>query len=44
MVKTTFFNGLRHPAIGIVRDGIFELLAQPGEYQDYKGKLGCKHK
>jgi len=40
MVKTTFFNGLRHPAIGIVRDGIFELLAQPGKYQAYKGKLG----
>lgn len=41
MVKTTFFNGVRHPAIGIIhKDGNFELLAQPGDYPAYKAKLG----
>lgn len=40
MVKTTFFNGVPHPAIGIVRkDTGFEVLARPG-YQAYKEKLG----
>ncbi len=39
MVKTTFFNGVRHPSIGILRkDGSFELLRTFG-YEDYKGKL-----
>lgn len=39
MVKTTFFNGVRHPAIGVVhKDGGFELLAQP-DYAAYKAKL-----
>jgi len=41
MVKTTLFNGVRHPAIGIVtKDGDFILLAEPGKYADYKAKLG----
>lgn len=41
MVKTTFFNGVSHPAIGIVKsDGEFVLLAQPGDYEAYKAKLG----
>lgn len=40
MVKTTFFNGVRHPAIGMMdKDGEFHLLASPG-YEDYKAKLG----
>lgn len=40
MVKTTFFNGIKHPAIGIVhKNGEFELLTHPG-YQAYKEKLG----
>lgn len=40
MVKTTFFNGVKHPAIGCVhKDGEFELLAQP-DYNAYKAKLG----
>ena len=40
MVKTTFFNGVRHPSIGMVhKDGSFELLAKP-DYQAYKAKLG----
>ena len=40
MVKTTFFNGVQHPAIGVVRrDGEFELLSQP-DYAAYKAKLG----
>ena len=40
MVKTTFFNGVKHPAIGCVhKDGEFELLAQP-DYSAYKAKLG----
>ncbi|MFO7999529.1 MAG: carboxynorspermidine decarboxylase [Bacteroidales bacterium] len=39
MVKTTYFNGVNHPSIGIWREnGGFELLRQFG-YADYKGKL-----
>ncbi len=39
MVKTTFFNGVKHPSIGVVRkDGRFELLRQFG-HEDYKKKL-----
>ncbi|MGM0572228.1 MAG: carboxynorspermidine decarboxylase [Bacteroidota bacterium] len=39
MVKTTFFNGVVHPSIGIVKsDGEFELLRQFG-YHDYMKKL-----
>ncbi|MGE4587437.1 MAG: carboxynorspermidine decarboxylase [Mangrovibacterium sp.] len=39
MVKTTFFNGVRHPSIGIIRpNGEFQLIRQFG-YEDYKGKL-----
>lgn len=41
MVKTTFFNGVPHPAIGMIqKDGEFILWAQPGSYEDYKAKLG----
>ena len=41
MVKTTFFNGVPHPSIGIIHtDGEFELLAEPGDYPSYKAKLG----
>jgi carboxynorspermidine decarboxylase len=41
MVKTTFFNGVKHPAIGIVtKDNEFLLCSQPGSYEDYRGKLG----
>jgi carboxynorspermidine decarboxylase len=41
MVKTTFFNGVKHPAIGMVtRKGEFILFAEPGSYEDYRGKLG----
>ncbi len=39
MVKTTFFNGVQHPSIGIIREnGKFELIRQFG-YDDYKAKL-----
>ncbi len=39
MVKTTFFNGVKHPSIGVIRrNGRFELLRQFG-YEDYKRKL-----
>ena len=39
MVKTTFFNGVRHPSIGIWHeDDTFELVREFG-YEDYKGKL-----
>lgn len=39
MVKTTFFNGVQHPSIGIIReDGEFQLIRRFG-YEDYKGKL-----
>lgn len=41
MVKTTFFNGVKHPAIGMVdKEGEFVLLSQPGDYKSYKNKLG----
>ena len=39
MVKTTFFNGVNHPAIGSWNDQSgFKLIREFG-YQDYKGKL-----
>lgn len=39
MVKTTTFNGINLPAIGILRqDGRFELLKRFG-YEEYKGRL-----
>jgi carboxynorspermidine decarboxylase len=40
MVKTTYFNGVKHPSIGVVKeDGSFLLLSEPGGYEDYKKKL-----
>ncbi len=39
MVKTTFFNGVRHPSIGIFENGQFKLLRQ-FTYTQYKEKLG----
>ena len=39
MVKTTFFNGVRHPSIGIWHeDDTFELIRKFG-YEDYRNKL-----
>ncbi|QJR80083.1 carboxynorspermidine decarboxylase [Alteromonas pelagimontana] len=39
MVKTTFFNGVEHPGIGILRqNGDFELIRQ-FNYADFKGRL-----
>lgn len=39
MVKTTFFNGVKHPAIGIWKeDGTF-VQCKAFEYSDFKGKL-----
>ncbi|MDC8832570.1 carboxynorspermidine decarboxylase [Alteromonas gilva] len=39
MVKTTFFNGVQHPAIGILRqDGEFELIRE-FNYSDFKSRL-----
>lgn len=39
MVKTTVFNGVPHPSIGIIRsNGEFDLIRQFG-YEDYKNKL-----
>ncbi len=38
MVKTTFFNGVKHPSIGIWKNGKFRLLREFG-YEDYKNKL-----
>jgi carboxynorspermidine decarboxylase len=39
MVKTSMFNGVPHPSIGIVRqDGAFELVRQ-FSYEDYKRRL-----
>jgi len=39
MVKTSTFNGVQHPAIGIIRkDGTFDLIRSFG-YEDYKNRL-----
>ena len=39
MVKTTFFNGVDHPSIGILRsNGEFELVRK-FTYEDFKGRL-----
>ena len=39
MVKTTFFNGVEHPSIGIIREnGEFELIRE-FNYQDFKSRL-----
>jgi carboxynorspermidine decarboxylase len=39
MVKTTFFNGVEHPSIGLIKkDGNFQLLRK-FEYEDFKNKL-----
>ncbi len=39
MVKTTFFNGVEHPSIGLLKkDGNFELVRQ-FNYQDFKSRL-----
>lgn len=39
MVKTTFFNGVEHPAIGIIKkDGRFELIKQ-FSYEDFRDRL-----
>ncbi len=39
MVKTTFFNGVRHPSIGIWReDDTFKMIKE-FSYEDYKNKL-----
>ena len=37
-VKTTTFNGVQHPSIGIWRDEKFELVREFG-YEDYKNRL-----
>lgn len=39
MVKTTFFNGVKHPSIGIYSKGEFKLLRQ-FSYEQFKNKLG----
>lgn len=39
MVKTTMFNGVKHPSIGILTpDGEFKLIRKFG-YEDYKNRL-----
>jgi carboxynorspermidine decarboxylase len=38
MVKTTFFNGIQHPDIGIIRNGEVEI-TRSFNYEDYKGRL-----
>ncbi|WP_201774608.1 carboxynorspermidine decarboxylase [Kiritimatiella glycovorans] len=39
MVKTTFFNGVRHPSIAVRRDGRIVMLRE-FTYEDYKSRLG----
>ena len=38
MVKTTFFNGIKHPSIAIQRNGKIEIVRE-FNYNDYKGRL-----
>jgi len=39
MVKTTFFNGVKHPSIGIWKDDKFHLVRE-FTYEDFRNKLG----
>jgi carboxynorspermidine decarboxylase len=39
MVKTTFFNGIQHPAIAIRRGNEIEIVREFG-YTDFKHRLG----
>jgi carboxynorspermidine decarboxylase len=40
MVKTSFFNGVKHPSIGVIKEhGDFQILRQ-FDYSDYKKRLG----
>lgn len=39
MVKTTFFNGVQHPAIGIWTENNEFLMVREFNYEDYKNKL-----
>jgi carboxynorspermidine decarboxylase len=40
MVKTTMFNGVTHPAIGLLKkDGTF-LLWRQFTYPDYRARMG----
>ncbi|MBT8046704.1 MAG: hypothetical protein KJN67_06040, partial [Pontiella sp.] len=39
MVKTSFFNGIQHPDIAILRSGKLERI-RSFTYQDYKRRLG----
>jgi carboxynorspermidine decarboxylase len=39
MVKTTFFNGVKHPYIGIWKEKDELVLLRQFGYEDYKGKL-----
>ena len=38
MVKTTLFNGMAHPSIGVWREGAFQLIREFG-YADYRDRL-----
>ncbi|MBI9093439.1 MAG: carboxynorspermidine decarboxylase [Sphaerochaeta sp.] len=38
MVKTTMFNGIAHPDIGIIRDGSYEVIKH-FSYEDYTNRL-----
>ncbi len=38
MVKTTMFNGINHPSIGVWKDSKFELIKE-FDYQDYRNRL-----
>lgn len=38
IVKTTMFNGVQHPAIGVWRDGRFELIREFG-FADYRNRM-----
>lgn len=38
MVKTTVFNGVQHPGIGVMKNGDFQLIREFG-YEDYKNRL-----
>ena len=38
MVKTTFFNGIQHPDIAILRDGKIDVIRRFG-YEDFKNRL-----
>ena len=44
MVKTSFFNGVKHPAIGLIKESNEFKLLRDFNHQDYKSRLGSHNR